>query len=83
MDRPTCSTCPFWSQWAGDPSKGDCRHDPPKVFWTHSYNHGNSKASQWPFTSPDEWCGRHPRMKWWTDEAQESYERQYPHTTID
>jgi len=55
----TCSTCPYYKP---DPDPGvddgECRRRAPTVVGSE----GGDAYTYWPDTSPDDWCGEHPRF---------------------
>ncbi len=50
MDKPPCSTCPYYS--AGGNGTGQCRRSAP-----HSYS-----LPGWAVTKDSDWCGQHPEF---------------------
>lgn len=55
MDKPTCSTCPFWNPfWI----KGS-------IMFEMTRCRKNSPAIGWPKTLPEDWCGEHPDFAAW------------------
>lgn len=75
-DRPTCITCPFWSEAlapgesAGPPDRsprervGECRrHAPRSAMERGVEEQGYADFPTWPQTMGDEWCGEHPDFR--------------------
>jgi hypothetical protein len=64
VDRPTCETCPYWT----DPDKnefGECRVVAPTLtpaeLAVRIYDDTNGmEYGAWPTTYFDSWCGQHP-----------------------
>jgi hypothetical protein len=50
MDRPTCSTCPFWYE-----AQSQCRRHAPRP----------GEGSAWPGVGKLEFCGEHPMLILW------------------
>jgi hypothetical protein len=69
MNKPTCETCPFWSQHGyDDASLGQCRRFPPLLASTPSLEELNGvfpKCGFWPETGKEAWCGEHPQFQAW------------------
>lgn len=59
MDRPTCETCPYFSQHVNDCDRGDCRRTGPLTVRIDG-DEGVWFDGHWPEVSPDDWCGEHP-----------------------
>lgn len=73
MERPTCSTCPYWSDKPDDP--GHCQRFPPIIIermaewydkrpqdrWSSMLSGlDEPSSSHFPVAETDHWCGEHP-----------------------
>ena len=68
MERPTCRTCPYFD---GAEEDGQCHRNPPQLPPTEklardlddarNYD-GGMWQGVWPYVSPSDWCGEHPRF---------------------
>ncbi len=65
MDRPTCKTCPYWSDeiFHEDPtceaSLCACQRTPPQLNGK-PFNVETETGCDFPYTWDSDWCGEHP-----------------------
>ncbi len=67
MNRPTCETCVYWSEYQIKSAKeGGCYRRSPVAFGPNSTGMDEVTAN-WAITEPHYWCGEHSDFDEWIE----------------
>ncbi len=63
MDKPTCTTCPFYDAWVKVTTWPPQAHQMAPIYAVEKTGGCRRHPHSTPHKEPNEWCGEHPAFR--------------------